>query len=52
VVDVCNDISADLVQQRTCEELGEEDRVLVEPPTQYSDDEGDIEDGEYWGVRR
>ena len=42
-------MSADLVQQWTLDELEEEDRVLVEPPTQYSDDEGDIEDGEYWG---
>ena len=30
-------------------ELGDEDRALVEPPKQDSDDDGDIEDGEYWG---
>lgn len=43
------DISPDLVQ-RTCKELADEDRALVEPPTVYSDhDEGDIEDGEHWG---
>lgn len=38
-----------MIQLGTYAELDDEDRALVEPQTQDSDGEGDIEDGEFWG---
>ena len=40
-------VSADI--SPSCEGLEDEDRVLVEHFTHCSDDEADIDDGEYWG---